>query len=165
MRRHELSDEQWELIKGLMPRQERGGQWNDHRTTLNGMMWILRTGAPWRDLPERYGKWKSVYDRFRRWTRDGTFTRILRVLRVRLDKDGKIDWDLWLVDGSSIRASRAAAGAGKGGARKSRKTTLWAARAADSEANSTWLLTAEALPWRRSSPRGRCMNPNSSRQS
>jgi transposase len=165
MRRHELSDEQWELIKGLMPRQERGGRWNDHRTTLNGMMWILRPGAPWRDLPERYGKWKSVYDRFRRWTCDGTFTRMLRALRVRLDKDGKIDWDLWLVDGSSIRASRAAAGAGKGGAPKSRKTTLWAARAADSGANSTWLLTAEAFPWSRSSPRGRCMNPSSSKQS
>lgn len=162
MRRHELTDEQWDLVRGLMPKQERGGKWNDHRTTLDGMMWLLRTGAPWRDLPERYGKWKSVYDRFRRWSRDGTFEKILRALRIRLDKDGKIDWDLWLVDGSSIRASRAAAGAGKGGATESRKTMLWAARAADSGASSTWLLTAEAFPSRPSSPRARSTNPRSS---
>ena len=61
MARYELSDGHWNLIKGLFPKQGRGGRWNDHRTMLNGMLWILRSGAPWRDLPERYGKWKSVY--------------------------------------------------------------------------------------------------------
>ena len=103
MARYELEDRQWDLIKGLMPRQKRGGKWNDHRTTLNGMLWILRSGAAWRDMPERYGKWSSIYDRFCRWRRDGTFDRILTALRVRLDKAGKIDWDLWLVDGSNVR--------------------------------------------------------------
>ena len=71
------------------------------------------TGAPWRDLPERYGKWGSVYHRFNRWKKDGTIERILKALRIRLDKNGYIDWDLWCVDGSNVRASRAAAGASK----------------------------------------------------
>ena len=71
--------------------------------------------SAWRDLPERYGKWKSVYHRFNRWRGEGLFDRILKALRIRLDKQGKIDWDLWLVDGSNVRASRAAAGAQKRG--------------------------------------------------
>ena len=116
MARYEVSDEQWDLLKGLFPKQGRGGRWNDHRTTLNGMLWILRSGAPWRDLPERYGKWKSVYHRFNRWRADGTFDRILKALQIRLDQQGKIDWDLWLVDGSNVRASRAAAEREKKGA-------------------------------------------------
>src|SRR5438876_10488931 len=121
MGRGDLSDAQWELVKGLMPVQRRGGKWNDHRTTVNGMLWVLRTGAPWRDLPERYGRWQSVYDRFNRWRGEGMYQRLLKALRIRLDKAGKIDWDLWLVDGSNVRASRAAAGAGKKGAKQSRE--------------------------------------------
>ena len=62
MKRHELSDPEWEQVADLFPPNgSRGGQWNDHRQMLNAMMWILRTGAPWRDLPERYGPWQSVY--------------------------------------------------------------------------------------------------------
>ena len=129
MARYELTDDEWNLLKGLFPTQKRGGKWNDHRTTLNGMLWILRSGAPWRDLPDRYGKWKSVYHRFNRWRRDGLFDRILKALQIRLDKQGKIDWDLWLVDGSNVRASRAAAGARKkGGSTSNPTTTHWAAR-------------------------------------
>ena len=113
MRRHELSDEDWRLVAPLLPKQARGGRWNDHRTTLSGMLWILRTGAPWRDLPERFGRWQSVYDRFSRWRRDGTFDRVAKALRIRLDRQGKIDWDLWCIDGTSVRAARSAAGASK----------------------------------------------------
>jgi len=121
MGRGDLNDVQWELVKGLMPVQGRGGKWNDHRTTVDGMLWVLRTGAPWRDLPERYGNWKSVYDRFNRWQRKGMFQRILTALRIRLDRAGKIDWDLWMVDGSNVRASRAAAGAGKKGRQRAER--------------------------------------------
>jgi transposase len=158
MARYELEDDQWELLKGLMPTQRGGGQWLDHRTTLNGMLWILRSGAAWRDLPERYGKWQSVYHRFTRWRRDGTFDRILKALQIRLDKQGKIDWDLWLVDGTSVRASRAAAGARKKSANQTHanpRTTHWVAAAADSGANSTWLLTEQALFSEPRSLRGR----------
>ena len=113
MRRKELSDRQWELICDLLPPNgQRGGQWTDHRRVLNAILWILRTGAPWRDLPERYGPWQTAYDRFRRWQREGLFERMLERLQIRLDAEGKIDWDLWCVDGSSIRAGRDAAGGG-----------------------------------------------------
>jgi len=165
MARYELTDEQWNLLKGLFPTQKRGGKWNDHRTTLNGMLWILRSGAPWRDLPDRYGKWKSVYHRFNRWRREGLFDRILKALQIRLDKPDKIDWDLWLVDGSNVRASRSAAGARKKGAKASTSnptTTRWAARVADGDQNSTWLLTERALCWPSPSPRAKRTNrPNS----
>jgi transposase len=169
MARYELTDEQWELLKGLFPRQKRGGKWKDHRTVLNGMLWVLRSGAPWRDMPERYGKWKTVHSRLGRWRGDGTFDRVLKALQIRLDKQGKIDWDLWLVDGSSIRASRVAAGARKKGAAKVRgdstsspPTTHWVAAAADGDPNSTWLLTERALCSPLPSPRAKRTNPRSS---
>lgn len=117
MRRHEISDDQWHLIENIFPGNARRGKpWRDHRTVLNGMFWILKTGAPWRDLPERYGPWKTVYARFRRWTTDGTIKRILKELQLQAVDDGLIDFELWSIDGTNIRASRAAAGALKKGA-------------------------------------------------
>jgi transposase len=151
MRRHELSDEDWGLIEDLFPANGEGPgrPWREHRAMINGIFWILRTGAPWRDLPERYGPWQTVYDRFSRYVADGMLDAILERLQVRLDEAGRIDWDLWCVDGSSVRASRAAAGAGKKGAPESRRTTLWGAREADSGARCTWLLTAAGYRSRR----------------
>ena len=110
-RRHELTDEAWARLEPLMPEQGPGGQWNDHRTTLNGIFWVLNCGTQWRDMPERYGKWQSVYDRYRRWTRDGMFDKILHCLHLQLDDRGRIDWSVFDVDGTSIRAHRSAAGA------------------------------------------------------
>jgi transposase len=162
MRRHELTDGEWRLVEPLLPRQARGGRWNDHRTTLSGMLWVLRTGAPWRDLPERFGRWQSVYDRFNKWRRDGTFDRIAKALRIRLDRQGKIDWDLWCIDGTSVRAARSAAGASKESAPASRKTTHWAARAADGDRSYTWSLTAREYPLPPASPRGRHTSRRSS---
>ena len=157
MGRGDLSDKQWRLIEGLLPAQKRGGRWNDHRTTFDGILWVLRTGAPWRDLPERYGKWGSVYHRFNRWRKDGTFDRVLKALRIRLDKAGKIDWDLWCVDGSSVRASRSAAGASKKAKNRAAnaETTRWVAREAGGGPNSTWSLMVTEFPSPRSSRRVR----------
>jgi transposase len=119
-RRYELTEEQFALIEDLLPSNgRRGQQWNDHRTTLNGIFWMLHTGAQWRELPGHYGKWKSVYDRFNRWSKDGTVDRILGRLQLRLGEDGRIDIDTWHIDATQVRASRAAAGAGGGkGARR-----------------------------------------------
>lgn len=111
--RFELTDSQWALVEDLMPRQARGGRWKDHRLVLDGMLWVLRTGAGWRDLPERYGSWKTIYSRFRTWEADGTFDRIIGRLQLRMTRDGLIDGDLWCVDGSNVRAHHAAAGARK----------------------------------------------------
>ena len=149
MRRYELTDERWKLIEDLLPRpggkgQDKGGRrWRDHRQVLNGILWILHTGAQWRELPERYGPWKTVYGRFRRWSDEGLFDRILQRLQLRLDEEGRIDLDLWLVDGSNVRASRSAAG-GKGGSR--RQSVLLAVAGAGSGARSTcWLVEEERL--------------------
>ena len=104
MRRYELSDESWELIRDLFPIPTgKGRPCCDHRMMINAMLWILNTGSPGRDLPERYGPWQTAYNRFNRWQRDGTFDVMLERLQVRLDTEGRIDWDLWCVDGSSIR--------------------------------------------------------------
>jgi transposase len=113
-RRHELSDEEWGLLAPLLPpRRTAGCTYRDHRTVLNGMLWVLHTGAPWRDLPERYGPWKTVYDRFRRWAQSGLFDRLLAQLQARLEREARLDWELWCIDGTSVRAHKAAAGAGK----------------------------------------------------
>jgi transposase len=146
MRRYELADEQWELIADLFPPEQGNGHpWRSHRLMVNAMLWILNAGSPWRDLPDRYGPWQTAYNRFNRWRKDGTFDAILERLQMRLDEEGRIDWDLWMVDGSSVRAHASAAGGGKKGGRKNRKTTHWVAREAGLAPKSTWLLTATEL--------------------
>ena len=114
-KRYELTDEAWLRLEPLMPPQAPGGQWNDHRKTLNGMFWVLNSGAPWRDMPERYGKWQSIYHRYRRWARNGLLDRMLKTLQLELDDQGRIDWSQFNIDGSNIRAERSAAGARKKG--------------------------------------------------
>ena len=114
MCRRELSDEEWALLDPLLPpRQTRRTYYRDHRTMLNGMLVWLHTGVQWRDLPERYRPWQTVYSRFRRWSREGLWDRILAVLQRDLDAVGKIEWTVWCIDGSNVRAHKAAAGGGK----------------------------------------------------
>jgi transposase len=112
--RHALSDDQWEAIADLMPSNDGPGRpWSEHRLIINGILWILSTGAPWRDLPERFGPWQTVYDRFRRWVREGVWEQMLERLQARRNGDGEIDWELFFIDGSVVRAHKAAAGAGE----------------------------------------------------
>lgn len=148
--RHEVTDEQWTVVEPIVSVQaaKTGRPRRDAREMLNGVLWILRTGAPWRDLPERYGPWETVFWYFNQWRSDGTYDRILEALQIRLDREGRIDWDLFCIDGANIRASRSAAGASKKVSAPigtNRGTTVWAAREADLAANSTWLLTAKAF--------------------
>ncbi len=113
MPRHDLTEREFNAIRYLLPTQKtkrRGRPWMDHRTAINGIMWILKTGAPWRDLPAEYGKWQTVYARFRRWTNDGLWLRIYRTLLRRADALAKIDRRVWCVDGSAVRAHRCASG-------------------------------------------------------
>lgn len=163
MKRHELMDEQWALVDPHIPRSKArtGRPPSDRRLMLNGIFWILGTGAPWRDLPERFGPWQTVYDHFRKWRKSGVFARIIEALQVKLDEEGLIDWELWCVDGASVRAARAAAGADKKvltGIPTNRRTTLWAAAEAGLDRSSIWLLTARALRLPSKSPPVRCMN-------
>ena len=84
-----------------------------HRTVINGILWVLRTGAPWRDLPERYGKWTTVYSRFQRWRKAGVWDRILAEVQALSDQQGDLDWEIHFVDGTIVRAHQHAAGAKK----------------------------------------------------
>ena len=150
MKRHELTDEQWALVEPHLPvsNARTGRPASDRRTLLNAIFWILVTGAPWRDLPERFGPWQTAYHHFRNWRKSGVFARIIEALQIKLDQRGLIDWDLWCVDGSNVRAARAAAGADKkvsSATPTSRPTTLWAAAEAGLEPNSIWFLTAREL--------------------
>ncbi|ALV48107.1 transposase [Streptomyces sp. 4F] len=80
---------------------------------VNGILFRIRTGVPWRDLPERYGSWKTVYERHRRWSADGTWDRILQSVQADADLAGRIDWSMIGVDSTSCRAHQHAAGARK----------------------------------------------------
>src|SRR5438105_6750780 len=119
MHRYELTDAQWACIAPSFPDRYPGDRpghpWRIHRLIVNGILWVLHTGAPWRDLPERYGPWESVFYCFNCWRRDGTWSRIATALLDELDDKGLIDHDLYCIDGTVIRASRAAAGAGEKG--------------------------------------------------
>ena len=113
--RGNLTDEQWALVAPLLPQRATTGRPpKDHRQMLNGMLWILRTGAPWRDLPERYGPWSSVASRFYRWRKAGVWERLWAEILKQVDANGLLDWDVHFVDGTVVRAHQHAAGA-KGG--------------------------------------------------
>ena len=119
--RGELTDKAWTRIAPLLPVSGRGGQWRDHRQVLNGILWKLRTGAPWRDLPGRYGPWKTAHERLRKWTMDGTWERILAEVVVKGDAVGEVEWII-SVDSTVVRAHQHAAGARKKGAVRQRSS-------------------------------------------
>ena len=115
--RHELTDEQWERLQPLLPPQKppsRGRPGKDQRTIINGSLWIDKTGAPWRDLPERYDPWQSVASRFYRWRQQGVWDKIFAHLQQDADAEGEIVWTLHFVDSSIVRAHQHAAGAKRG---------------------------------------------------
>ncbi|WP_422127593.1 IS5 family transposase [Streptomyces misionensis] len=116
MGRGDLTNGQWARLEPLLPRGIKPGRpqvWT-RRQLIDGIRWRTRTGAPWRDVPERYGPWGRVYDLFRRWQRDGTWARILTQLQAEADAQGLITWDV-SVDSTVCRAHQHAAGAAKKG--------------------------------------------------
>lgn len=138
IQRHELTDDQWAVLQEHLPPQRAatGRPAKDHRTILNGILWRLATGIPWRDLPERYGPWQTVYTRFRRWQRAGVWDRLLAALQTAADERGDLDWDLHFLDGTTIRAHPSAAGAKKGAAIR-RSATAGAGSAPSSTCGSS----------------------------
>jgi transposase len=114
-RRFELTDEQWAVIAPLLP-PERGRKARparNNRRMVNALLWVLRTGAPWRDLPAHYPPWKSVHTRFSRWSKQGIWQRALAELTKNADAEG------FLIDGTVVRAHQDAHGARKGGPSRS----------------------------------------------
>ncbi|GHB10415.1 hypothetical protein GCM10010305_61580 [Streptomyces termitum] len=105
----ELTEAEWRRLKPLLPTGDnRCGRWRDHRQVINGILHRVRTGAQWRDLPERYGPWKTVYERHRRWSADGTWERLLQQAQAQAEASDGIDWDV-SVDSASIHAHQHAA--------------------------------------------------------
>jgi len=148
VRRHELTDDQWELICDLVDTEWKGNGRppKSRRGIVNGIFFVLKTGVPWRDLPERFGKWKTVYHYFRLWSGDGTIDAMLRRLVGSMIEIEELDEDLWCVDGTVIRAARCAAGASKKGGRPEMLANRrWAAPAGVSAPRSTSFATAGAI--------------------
>ena len=116
MVRHRLTDEQWKLVKDVFPPAAKTGRpRRDRREILDGIFWILRTGSPWRDLPDEFGPWKTVFNLFDQWNSDGTLDEIRHRLQSACIDAGEIDSELWCIDGTNVRAARCAAGGGKKG--------------------------------------------------
>ena len=121
MARRRLTDDQWELIADIFPGPATTGRPpTDRRLVVDAILWILRTGSPWRDIPEEFGPWETIYGLFNTWNSDGTLEKILRRLQTAQIDIGAIDEELWCIDGTIVRAHRCAAGGGKKGIRKSR---------------------------------------------
>lgn len=108
MRRHELSDHEWDQVEALVQRTRGRPSKGGDRLFVNAVVWIAKTGAPWRDLLDRFGPWKTVYNRFNNWSKRGVWARIFELLRLDVDPDGSI------ADATVVRAHQHAAG-GKGG--------------------------------------------------
>ncbi|WP_107470327.1 IS5 family transposase [Streptomyces sp. 3211] len=124
MGRGDLTNAEWVRLEAHLPAAGlRGGRWCDHRQVVNGILFRVRTGIPWRDLPERYGSWKTVYERHRRWSADGTWHRILRSVQADTDLAGRLDWSVVGVDSTTCRAHQHAAGARKAAPRVPKKRT------------------------------------------
>ncbi|WP_424853622.1 IS5 family transposase [Streptomyces sp. SAI-170] len=113
MGRGDLTNAEWDRLKSFLPLGgARGGRWSDHRRVINGVLYRVRTGVQWRDLPERFGPWETVYKRHRRWSADGTWKMLLSRIQAAQDAAGQIDWEV-SVDSTAVRAHQHAAGARK----------------------------------------------------
>ena len=119
-KRYELNENQWERIEKLLPGKAGDPGWSgkDNRLFVHGVLWVLRSGARWSDLPERYGKWKSVHKRFTRWAKAGVWERVF----AELTRDPRNEY--LMLDATLVRAHQQAA-TGKGGAKKGDRTRLW----------------------------------------
>ena len=151
----DLTEAQWEKLKPLLaPKRRpdgRGRPWRDARAVLNGILWILRTGAPWHDLPERYPPYQTCHRRFQHWQRDGTLTRLLHALAEDLRARGKLDLSETFIDASFSSAKKGA---------------LLSARLAEEKAVKSWRSqTAMVFLSPAASPALRRMKRNSSRLS
>jgi transposase len=110
MARYDLSEAEWRLIAPLLPNKSRGVARVDDRRVINGIFYVLRTGSPWRDLPERYGPYTTIYNRYNRWAKAEVWVRIFETLAAQSPQS------MQMIDSSIIRAHQHAAG-GKKGAR------------------------------------------------
>ena len=137
--RHAIADDDWERIEHLLPGRpgQHGKVAEDNRLFLDAVLWIAKTGAPWRDLPERFGNWNSAWRRFDRWAKKGVWRRVFDALQ-----DPDLEWVI--LDSTVVRAHHHAAGAPKNGtAVGARPIKLWGGAGAGSRPRST----SPSTPW------------------
>ena len=118
--RYDLTDFEWSVIEPLLPNKPRGVARVDDRRVLNGIFWVLRSGAPWRDLPERYGPYTTCYNRFVRWRRAGVWDRLMDAITA------AYNGDIQMIDSSVVRVHQHAANV-----KKTTEFIVWAAREED----------------------------------
>lgn len=149
----DLTEAQWQVVRPLLTPQRRpdgrGRPWREARAVLNGILWVLRTGAPWHDLPDRYPPYQTCHRRFQHWQRDGTLTRLLHALAEDLRARGKLDLSETFIDASFSSAKKGA---------------LLSARLAAAKAAKSWRSqTAMVFLSPAASPALRRMKPSSSK--
>lgn len=122
MRRHELTNEQWAVLEPLLPkrRKGRGRPRAEDRQTLSGILWVLKTGCAWADMPREYGAYATCWRRLQRWEADGTWERLWQALLSQLDAQGKLAWAQAFLDGSFVAAKKGALPADGAGAAMAR---------------------------------------------
>ena len=127
----DLTDEQWAVIEPLIPAEERlkeprrGRPWRDPRDVLNGVLWILRTGAPWQDLPERYPPYQTCHRRFQKWVAERVMERILQELAHDLKERGDLDLSECFIDGTFVVAKKGGQGWERPSGAKVRRSWQW----------------------------------------
>src|SRR5690606_26731639 len=129
----DLTDEQWQVIDSILPKDRvrddgRGRPWSDRRKVMNGILWILRTGAPWKDLPTRYGAYQTVHRRFQAWVRTGALEAVLLAIAQDLKDRGGLDLNECFIDGSFVPAKKGGAASGKPSGARARNS--WQLRTA-----------------------------------
>ena len=121
-----LSAEQWRRIEPLLPKlRSRGRRWSDNRAVLEGILWVLKTGARWRDLPKKYPSASTCWRRLRLWEEQGVWLKIWRAFLRQLDQRGRLDWSESFLDGSFAPAKKGASALAKPSAAKARNRWWW----------------------------------------
>jgi transposase len=126
----DLTEEQWKIISNILPpdatrEDKRGRPWSDRRAAFDGILWILRTGAPWKDLPERYGAYQTVHRRFQNWVRSGVLEQVLLAVAQDLKNRGGLDLGECFIDGTFVPAKKGGVAWGRpSGARAARSWQL-----------------------------------------
>jgi len=123
----DLTEEQWDVISAILPEDpvrpdRRGRPWSDPRQVLNGVLWVLRTGAPWQDMPDRYGAYQTVHRRFQNWVRAGVMENVLLAIAQDLKDRGGLDLQECFIDGTFVPAKKGGAGLGRPSAGRARKS-------------------------------------------
>ena len=129
----DLIDDQWKIVSAILPadpmrEDKRGRPWSEQRKVFNGILWVLRTGAPWKDMPSRYGPYQTAHRRFQNWVRSGVIEKVLLALAAHLKEAGALDLKECFVDGTFVPAKKGGAASGKPSAAKAPRS--WALQTA-----------------------------------